>query len=96
MGEAPIASHLLYTQPGVLNDADPRERQLGIKAGLEWRHVAEASVVYCDRGVSAGMQQGIKAARAAGIPVEFRWLDPRAEEKRAATVAAILAAASGR
>jgi hypothetical protein len=26
-GEAPIASHLLYTQPGVLRDAVPEERQ---------------------------------------------------------------------
>lgn len=33
-GEAPIASHLLYTQPGVLDDAVPRERALGIEAGL--------------------------------------------------------------
>lgn len=34
-GEAPIASHLLYTQ--VLNDLIPEERALGIAAGLAWR-----------------------------------------------------------
>jgi hypothetical protein len=33
-GEAPIASHLLYTQPGVLNDDIEAERQHGIDAGL--------------------------------------------------------------
>jgi hypothetical protein len=73
-GEAPIASHLLYTQPGVLRDEVPEERQHGIDAGLAWRRVAEASVVYTDRGISKGMQYGIDAARLAGVPVEYRTL----------------------
>jgi hypothetical protein len=73
-GEAPIASHLLYTQPGILDDEIPAERQQGIDAGLAWRAVAQASVVYVDRGVSSGMRYGIAAARAAGVPVEFRSL----------------------
>ncbi len=73
-GESPIASHLLYTQPGVLDDAVPVERQQGIDAGLAWRRVAEASVVYTDRGISKGMEYGIKAAEQAGIPVEYRRL----------------------
>lgn len=34
-GEAPIASHLLYTQ--VLDDTVPVQRALGIAAGLAWR-----------------------------------------------------------
>lgn len=71
-GEAPIASHLLYTQPGVLRDEVPEERHHGITAGLAWRKVAEASVVYTDLGVSPGMEYGIAAAREAGIPVEYR------------------------
>lgn len=73
-GEAPIASHLLYTQPGILNDDIPAERQHGIDAGLAWRAVAQASVVYTDLGISKGMEYGIKAAQAAGIPVEYRSL----------------------
>ena len=73
-GEAPIASHLLYTQPGVLNDDDPVERQWGIDAGLAWKSVAQASVVYIDRGISNGMRYGIAAAESAGIPVEIRSL----------------------
>lgn len=81
-GEAPIASHLLYTQPGILDDNVPADRQLGIFAGLEWRRVAEASVVYTDRGISAGMQQGIATAEAAGLAVEYRTLG--AEEYLAA------------
>jgi hypothetical protein len=73
-GEAPIASHLLYTQPGVLDDNDPKERQWGIDAGLAWRAVAHGSVVYTDLGVSRGMEYGIAAATKAGIPIEYRTL----------------------
>lgn len=73
-GEAPIASHLLYTQPGVLDDLIPEERQHGIDAGLAWKAVAHASVVYVDRGITRGMQYGIDAATKAGIPVEIRRL----------------------
>lgn len=71
-GEAPMVSHLLYTQ--VLSDNDEKERQQGIDAGLAWRTVAEKSVVYIDRGMSRGMWYGIDAARDAGIAVEFRTL----------------------
>jgi len=73
-GEAPIASHLLYTQPGILDDSIPAERQHGIDAGLAWHHGAEAAVVYIDRGVSQGMEYGIAKARELGTPVEFRSL----------------------
>ena len=74
-GEAPIASHLLYTQPGILRDEVPAERQWGIDAGLAWRGVAESTVVYTDRGISRGMEYGIAAARAAGKPIEHRTID---------------------
>lgn len=76
-GEAPIASHLLYTQRGILRDEIETERQHGIDAGLAWRAVADASVVYVDRGISKGMQYGIAAARSAGLPVEQRSLRGR-------------------
>jgi hypothetical protein len=71
-GESPIASHLLYTQPGVLDDNIPEERQLGINAGLEWGRVAEKSVIYTDLGISGGMKYGITRAEKEGRPVEFR------------------------
>lgn len=73
-GEAPIASHLLYTQEGVLDDNVPTERQHGIDAGLAWRRFAEASIVYTDLGLSKGMQYGIDAAANAGVPIEYRTL----------------------
>lgn len=74
-GEAPIASHLLYTQPGILDDNIASERQWGIDAGLAWRRVAEASVVYTDRGISKGMNYGIDEAIRAGVPVEYRSIE---------------------
>ena len=71
-GEAPYASHLLYTQPGVLDDGKPDERELGIEAGLAWGDCADATVVYTDLGISSGMEWGIRGAREAGRPVEYR------------------------
>lgn len=71
-GEAPIASHLLFCQPGILDDAVPGERALGIEAGLAWYRVAEACVAYVDYGVSAGMREGMERARAHGVRVDLR------------------------
>ncbi len=72
-GEAPIASHLLY--PQVLDDLEPGQRKQGIAAGHAWIAVADAMVVYCDRGISVGMVAGIKEAGWRGcIKVEFRAL----------------------
>ena len=71
-GESPLASHLLYTQPGVLQEDVPAERALGIKAGHSWICAADALVVYVDRGISRGMKAGIDTARRAAVPVEYR------------------------
>lgn len=71
-GEAPIASHLLYTQ--VLDDTDSEERTIGMLAGHAWAEVADAVVVYNDFGISDGMHLGIEAAIEADVPVEYRSL----------------------
>lgn len=73
-GEAPIASHLLYTQPGILRDENPEERAWGIEAGLAWGEVASATVIYIDHGITKGMHYGIKAAHENNRPVEYRKL----------------------
>lgn len=73
-GEAPIASHLLYTQPGVLDDDMPAERKLGIEAGLAWGVSADATVVYVDHGYSTGMMEGVKRAYLERRTVEVRTL----------------------
>ena len=77
--ESPAASHLLYTQPGVLDDNDPQQRALGINAGHAWFHGAHAVVVYQDRGISKGMEAGIGAAKILGISIEYRSLPAFAE-----------------
>lgn len=71
-GEAPYASHGLYTQAGVLDDNIPAERELGIEAGLTWGEKASATVVYSDLGLSNGMRYGIEVAKSVGRPVEYR------------------------
>ena len=73
-GESPFASHLLYTQKGVLNDSVPAERERGISTANAWLEVADYVVVYCDLGITEGMEQGIKKAIEAKKLVQFRWL----------------------
>lgn len=75
-GEAPFASHLLYTLPGLLDDKNAEERLAGIEAGLRWGEAADFTAVYIDRGISGGMRQGITAANLCGRPVIFRRLSP--------------------
>lgn len=73
-GEAPIASHLLLTQPGILDDNDPVQREIGIEAGLAWYRAAQLCVVYEDLGISNGMRAGMTRAIQQGVPVIFRTL----------------------
>jgi hypothetical protein len=73
-GEAPIASHLLYTQEGVLRDEVPEERQWGIDAGLAWKEVAIKHVFYIDYGYSKGMECAKNYATENNILIEERTL----------------------
>lgn len=71
-GEAPFASHLLYTQ--VLDDTVPDERLWGIESGFAFRAAAQLTAVYTDLGISRGMELGIKDAQAKGNRIEYRSL----------------------
>ncbi len=75
-GESPFASHLIYTQVGVLDDNNPDERRWGMDAGFVWRRFAHKTVVYTDLGISSGMGEGIEASDKLDIPVEYRCLSP--------------------
>jgi len=78
-GESAYASHLFFTQEGILDDTIPAERELGINAGFAWRTMAEKTVVYIDHGVSFGMWKGIFHAQELmpeGHLLEFRYLNP--------------------
>lgn len=77
-GEAPFASHMLYTQ--VLDDKSPEQRLQGINAGLAWGQAADATVVYKDYGVSSGMHLGIRAAERRKRLIEERYIGKNPEE----------------
>jgi hypothetical protein len=79
-GEAPFASHALYTQPGVLDDTKPAERKQGIAAGFIWGECAEVRVFYVDLGWSRGMYAGLDEAKRLDQRVEYRNLPGWAED----------------
>ncbi len=74
-GEAPIASHLLYTQPGILDDTIEDEREKGIDAGLTWMEVADKVIYYIDNGMSGGMKYSLRCAKLLKKEIEYRKLD---------------------
>jgi hypothetical protein len=73
--EAPIASHLLFTQPGILDDNSPEERKRGIEAGLAWLPRASYQVFYTDRGWSKGMIQALERGRKFNMSIRVRYFD---------------------
>ena len=80
-GELPFASHLLYTQPGILDDKDPEERKMGINAGLEMTENFDRTAVYLNRGTSRGMEWGIARANELKRQIEYRTLPDNWEEE---------------
>lgn len=81
-GESPFASHLLYTQKGLLDDKNPGERRKGIDAAIGWLQVADYVAVYVDLGITPGMVVGIVRAAKMGKPIRLRWIKrkPKQEE----------------
>lgn len=75
-GEAPFASHLLYTQPGVLRDEVHEERELGMGLGWHIMKHADRVVFYTDLGWSSGMLRGKVAANDARKQILERTLGP--------------------
>lgn len=73
-GEAPFASHALYTLRGVLRDDVPTERKIGMEAGFAWGVVIEKRVIGVDRGLTPGMNAGIMRARSISQKIEYRSL----------------------
>lgn len=83
-GEAPFASHILYTcgfdedNNITFNDdtieTDSIGRAWSIRAGLDWLDVSDKVVVYTDKGITEGMYQGIAHAKRNNKPIEYRSL----------------------
>ncbi len=86
--EVPFASHLFFTQSGILDDNVPMDRTLGINAGKELIESLPGivTVVYQDLGISRGMQYGIDRAISNNRTVEYRFLS-QGWEDRAITLA---------
>lgn len=80
-GESPFASHLLYTQKGILDDTIPDERRRGIAAANGWLEVADYVAVYMDLGVTRGMLIGVAKASKLSKPIHLRWLKDNKEEE---------------
>ena len=74
-GESPYASHLLYTQPNVLDDDKPDERKLGIEAGFAFKHLPTAKTAfYADLGFSKGMDLAMDYCLENNLEFEIRHL----------------------
>jgi hypothetical protein len=71
-GEAPFASHLIYTR--YLDDNNPESRQIGMHCGRAWIRAVDYMVVYTDLGVSEGMAIAVGIAEKLKKIVEFRTL----------------------
>ncbi len=79
-GEAPFASHLLYTE--VLDDDKPAEREAGLIAARAVIPRADRLCVYIDRRISEGMREAIATAKAAGVRIVYRSLKRPNEDLR--------------
>lgn len=71
--EVPFASHLIYTQ--ILDDNNSDERATGIALGLEVMKRADLVVVYTDKGITKGMDAGIRFAKENDKKIEYRTID---------------------
>ena len=70
-GESPYASHQMLTI--ALNDEDPVERDLGIRAGYAWWRVAHLVAFYVDLGWSDGMRKALHRAKT----MQMKWEERR-------------------
>lgn len=69
-GEAPVASHRMYTE--VWDDANPEQREQGMAAGWRFLLTVNKQVVYTDYGITPGMERGMNIATALHMFVEYR------------------------
>jgi len=68
-GEAPSASHKLYTD--VLDDSDSNERRLGIELGYAWLRSADLVALYTDFGMSPGMSECLRLIKNGTFRIKY-------------------------
>lgn len=71
-GESPYASHKMLTDS--LDDADPKQRGLGIALGYRFYFVASTIAFYVDRGWSKGMRRALATVQKCSFAYEVRSL----------------------
>lgn len=74
--QAGYASHLLFDQPGILDDTIPDQRATGIELGLAWAARAKIRAIYADVGCTVGMMLGKTQAEEIGQTIVRRRLGP--------------------
>ena len=74
LGHIPVAPHLYF--PQFLDDAKDKERNLGIKMGMEWLKGCEELWIIGDR-ITEGMAVEIAMAIEMGIPIKVKPIDGR-------------------
>lgn len=91
LGFSPYASHLFFTQPGLLNDDLPDERRLGIDAGLVWSTDVEDVWFALRPGekLSLGMTYAANRHRMRTARVQYRIYSPEGEFLRFTTEAEV-------
>lgn len=77
-GDSPYISHQMLTS--TLDDKKEKEYKKSIIAGLAWHALAEASIVYIDRGITNGMHKGIIHAYKQDLLIEYRSFKPESLE----------------
>lgn len=70
--EAPFAGHLFYTT--ILDDADSKQRVLGMTAAHSFMASSHRVAVYTDLGMTEGMVSDVNAALDMKLPMVFRRL----------------------
>lgn len=73
-GENPFASHLFFTQEGVLDDTVHEQRVLGMTCGFHRGIIAPKRVFGMDRGMTGGMKEGMGEAIRWDQEVEYVYL----------------------
>jgi hypothetical protein len=66
-GNIPFAPHIYFTQ--FLDDSKTKERNLGIRSGLEWLRLCDELWIFGDV-ISEGMKKEIKFAKKINIPIK--------------------------
>lgn len=69
-GFMPVASHLLY--PQMLDDNNPRKREMGLKFGLALLSVCDEVWAFTAGGeISSGMERELRVAKRLGKPIRM-------------------------